>query len=194
MPNNNKHVILPILQLPTLPIIPSKRARISILAAPKLPPVSLPSRPVLSAFPAANRLADSQLNSRFGSLFQHQQRLDCHAVILPLYFQPQTRWQLRTFSSRFSSLYKHRSVILCGAKSIVPFCTRVTPNTPMLMQRHHRYPVVLAVPPTHGFQPAPFTRFHRATKCPAYQGFLSQAPNGGEEATGGKHAVIYRVG
>ena len=69
MPNNNKPVILPILQLPTLPIIPRKRTRIGIVAANKPPSISLPSRPLLSALPVANSLADKPIQFTFQKPF-----------------------------------------------------------------------------------------------------------------------------
>ena len=69
MPNNNKPVILPILQLPTLPIIPRKRTRIGIVAANKPPSISPPSRPLLSALPVANSLADKPIQFTFQKPF-----------------------------------------------------------------------------------------------------------------------------
>ena len=57
MPDNNKTVILPLVQFPTLPIIPSKRTKVSVLAATKLSPVGFPSSTTFSAFPNSIDLA-----------------------------------------------------------------------------------------------------------------------------------------
>ena len=57
VPENNKIVILPLVQLPTLPIIPSKRTKVSVLAATKLPSVGFPSSTPFSASPTSNNLA-----------------------------------------------------------------------------------------------------------------------------------------
>ena len=63
MPDNHKIVILPLVQLPTLPIIPSKRTKINVLATNKLPPVGFPSSTTFSAFPTLNNLATKPIQS-----------------------------------------------------------------------------------------------------------------------------------